>query len=119
MPPIPSTSALVASVGEWLACSSKVNALDLGMARDVVVEITTRLDDANEKVIVLEADLAKQKKNVAHLTTELVTANARNAEPDGDLKMKMKDLIIAQDAAKKDRKSAFATQIHHEACQQP
>lgn len=42
---------------------------DLRTSRDGVAETKTRLEAANEKVYVLEADVAKRKKDAASLRT--------------------------------------------------
>lgn len=112
IPLIPPISALLISVGERMARSSRVYVLekDLGTALDGVSETTARLYAANKKFLVLEARLSTQKKDVDLLTTELENANARNVELDRELQTKPKDLTIAQVAAKGAIKYVYAIQ---------
>lgn len=73
IPHIFSIYEFLISVGEWLARTKKVEALenDFRTARDGAVETTTRLDEATEKVQVLEAaglkvgDLENQKERMS------------------------------------------------------
>lgn len=101
--PISSISAVLSSVCEWLARESKVEALekDLGYTRNGVAETTTRLKAANEKVLALEAFIAKQKTDVARLRTDLEIENKQNDELDWDLETTWKDLATAQCSAQK------------------
>lgn len=55
----------------------------------------------------MEAGLAKQKKDVTRLTTELVNASAHNAELYRDLNTTRKDLTTAQAAVREARKSFY------------
>lgn len=75
-----------------------------------MTETTTHLHFGNEKVVVLEADLGKQKKGVARLTTEFATENVRNVELGRNLHTSGKDLKKAQATAQEASKSVYAIQ---------
>lgn len=112
IPHIPSTSAFLASVGECSERAKKVDALenDLRTARDGAAETTRRIEAANENVQVSDTDLAKQKTDVARLTTKLANGNTCNSEFDRDFKSNWKDLTTAQAALQEAIKSVFAIQ---------
>lgn len=110
IPHVPSMFAFFTTVGELLACVKKVDAMesDSQIAWDGAPETTTRLDVANAKVKVLTTDLAKQKRDVARLKTELTNEKNRNADLDRELKSTQKDLTTAHKNAKEASKSVFA-----------
>lgn len=75
-----------------------------------MAETKTRQEAANENVQVLEADVTKEKENVARSGTELVNENAGNAELHGDLMTTRKDLKPPQAATQEVSKSVYSIQ---------